>query len=445
MQRLILLRWSDLKGKARMKRQTIVFLFLLALLAALAACRTDDPVVGLPTPIIVQTPVVTGPTATATAPTQPPTPTLQATATTTAPATEPAASPTAAPTATTPPTTVPSATPTSAATAPPTAPPGTQRISFAAGAISAFVQDVVNQGEQDRYVLWVQQGQTIQLRLSSLEESGTLMILDPAGNTLNPGGGGPGTIYQVEQWSGQAATSGDYTIVVSSVMGSATYRLEVVIPPLTTGDPTATERVQFEPGMSGIILRGSLPEGLSKSYVLRAMQDQWMSVSVYASTNNPFLTISGADGAVFVRSALGQTSWYIPALPSTQDYTITVLAANGPADYALDIGLSALSDQPTRVEFAPGSSSATLIGRLAAGGDAEYYIFRALAGQTVTVSGAPAGSPLFVYLTSADGSSFFGGAESLSAQLTATTDYVLTIGSPNAAGTVDFNMTLTIE
>jgi hypothetical protein len=175
------------------------------------------------------------------------------------------------------------------------------------------------------------------------------------------------------------------------------------------------------------------------------MQNQWMAVTVSAPANTPFLTISGADGAVFVRSALGQTSWYIPALPSTQDYTITLLAANGPADYALDIGLSALNDQPTRIEFAPGSSSAALIGRLAAGGDAEYYIFRALAGQTVTVTGAPAGGPLFVYLTSADGSSFFGGTESLSATLTATTDYILTIGSPNAAGTVDFNLTLAIQ
>lgn len=425
-----------------MKQNRIHALLLLVLLVALlAACRTDDPVVEQPTPITVETPVA-GETATATATLAPPTPTLQATATST---TEP---PTAEPTATAttaPPTPTSQPAPTATATAPATAPAGTQRINFAPGAISAVVQDVVNQGEQDRYVLWVQQGQMIQLRLSSLEESGTLMILDPAGNTLNPGGGGPGTIFQVEQWSGQAPSSGDYTIVVSSVMGSATYRLEVVIPPVSTGGDTETERVQFEPGMSGIILRGSLPEGLSKSYVLRAMQDQWMSVTVSAPANTPFLSISGEDGTVFVRSALGQTSWYIPALPRTQDYTITLLAANGPAEYTLDIGLNALSDQPTRIEFAPGTSSANLIGRLAAGGDAEYYIFRALAGQTVTVSGAPAGIPLFIYLTSADGSSFFGGAESLTAELTATSDYVLTIGSPNAAGTVDFNLTLTIE
>jgi hypothetical protein len=428
-----------------MKRYKTHALLLLAVLAALllVACRTDDPVVVQPTPISLETPVVDEPTPAAATATLAPTPTLQPTdaPTSTPPATEPAASPTSQPTATTAPTSQPA--PNATATA--TAPAGTQRISFAAGAISAAVQEVVNQGEQDRYVLWVQAGQMIQLRLSSLEESGTLLILDPAGNTLNPGGGGPGTIYQVEQWSGQAPTSGDYTVVISSVMGSATYRLEVVIPPLSAGDPTATERVQFDPGMSGIILRGSLPEGLSKSFVLRAMQNQWMAVTVSAPANTPFLTISGADGAVFVRSALGQTSWYIPALPSTQDYTITLLAANGPADYALDIGLSALNDQPTRIEFAPGSSSAALIGRLAAGGDAEYYIFRALAGQTVTVTGAPAGGPLFVYLTSADGSSFFGGTESLSATLTATTDYILTIGSPNAAGTVDFNLTLAIQ
>lgn len=425
-----------------MKQNRIHALLLLVLLVALlAACRTDDPVVEQPTPITVETPVA-GETATATATLAPPTPTLQATATSTTepPTAEPTATATTAPLT---PTSQPA--PTATATAPATAPAGTQRINFAPGAISAVVQDVVNQGEQDRYVLWVQQGQMIQLRLSSLEESGTLMILDPAGNTLNPGGGGPGTIFQVEQWSGQAPSSGDYTIVVSSVMGSATYRLEVVIPPVSTGGDTETERVQFEPGMSGIILRGSLPEGLSKSYVLRAMQDQWMSVIVSAPANTPFLSISGEDGTVFVRSALGQTSWYIPALPRTQDYTITLLAANGPAEYTLDIGLNALSDQPTRIEFAPGTSSANLIGRLAAGGDAEYYIFHALAGQTVTVSGAPAGIPLFIYLTSADGSSFFGGAESLTAELTATSDYVLTIGSPNAAGTVDFNLTLTIE
>jgi hypothetical protein len=415
-------------------KQTVTFSLLLLLLGLLAACRVEPPTPGVATPPpAVDTPIASAPSPTATVAAA--TPTLQPTPET------------GAPTAT--PTVEPAAGPTSTATTPPptaTAGPANERISFAAGASSAIVEGVVHAGQEARYTLRVQQGQSIQLRLSSLEDSATMQILDPAGNTLNPGGGGPGSTFQVTQWAGPAPATGDYQIVVTSLQGSATYRLEVYIPPLSTGgDPTATERVQFEPGMSGITLSGSLPQGLGKSYVLRALQDQWLSVSVYAPANNPFLTISGEDGTVFVRDVLGQTSWYIPALPRTQDYTITVVAANGPADYILNIGLNALSDQPARIEFAAGSNSATLIDRLAAGGDAEYYIFRALAGQTVTVSGMPAGSPLFIYLQAADGSSFFGGDVSLQATLPASGDYVLTVGSPNAAGTVDYNLTLTIE
>jgi hypothetical protein len=418
-----------------MKRNVRFSLILVLVLATLlAGCELLTPA-GDPTPVPVLTPIVDVPTPTATieAPTpQPATPTLEPTSSPAGAPAEPTATATTAPL-------------TATATTAPTTGGTNQRISFATGASSAVVEGVVHAGEQARYTLWVQAGQTIQLRLGSLEDSATMMILDPAGNTLNPGGGGPGTVYQSTQWTGPAATSGDYQIVVSALQGSATYRLEVYIPPLTTGDDTATERVQFERGMSGITLSGSLPDGLSKSFVLRAFQDQWLSVSVYAPTNTPFLTISGEDGTVFVRDVLGQTGWYIPALPRTQDYTITVVAANGPADYTLDIGLNALSDQPTRIEFATGSTSATLIDRLAAGGDAEYYIFRALAGQTVTVSGGPTGDILFLYLRSADGSAFFGDTGSLSATLPATGDYVLTVGSPNAAGTIDYTLTLTIE
>ncbi len=410
-------------------KQKVTLSLLVLLLGLLAACRPAPPTPGAPTPPPAgETPAAGAPTATL-----PATPTLQPADT---PTTEPAPSPTA--------TSAPTAQPAPSATA--TSGPANERISFAPGASSAIVEGIVHAGQAARYTLHVQQEQTIQLRLASLEDSATMQILDPTGATLNPGGGGAGSSFQVTQWTGPAPATGDHQILVSSLQGSATYRLEVYIPPLSTGgDPTATERVQFEPGMSGITLSGSLPDGLSKSYVLRAFQDQWLSVSVYAPVNNPFLTISGEDGTVFVRDVLGQTSWYIPALPRTQDYTVTVVAANGPADYILNIGLNALDDQPTRIEFAPGSASATLIDRLAAGGDAEYYIFRALAGQTVTVGGMPAGSPLFIFLQSADGSSFFGGHESLEATLPASGDYVLTIGSPNAAGTVDYNLTLTIE
>lgn len=421
-----------------MNRHAVRSFILIALFGSLlAGCRLLETVETNPTPVIIgQTPVVVEQTPAAT-PLVVATPTLQPAAGATS---VPGATATPAATATT------AATAATATTQPTAAGPASARISFASGASSAVVEGVVHDGDEARYNLWVQAGQSIQLRLASLEDSATMLILDPAGNTLNPGGGGPGNVYQVEQWNGPAVTGGDYQILVSSLQGSATFRLEVYIPPLSTGgDSTATEPVQFEPGMTGIILRGSLPDGLSKSYVLRAFQDQSISVAVHAPANTPFLTISGEDGTVYLRDVMGQSGWYRPALPRTQDYTITVVAANGATDYVLDVSLNALADQPTRIEFAPGTNAATLIGRLAAGGDAEYYIFRALKGQTVTATSAPPGAPLTIYLQPADGSDFFGSQETLQATLPATGDYVLSVGSPNAAGTVDYTLTLEVK
>ena len=77
-------------------------------------------------------------------------------------------------------------------------------------------------------------------------------------------GGGPG-------FRGTVPTAQDYIMHVTSNMGMG-YRLNVTIP----------ERISFKPGTTSATVRGSLEAYETHHYVLHAMADQTMTVSVSA-------------------------------------------------------------------------------------------------------------------------------------------------------------------
>jgi hypothetical protein len=280
----------------------------------------------------------------------------------------------------------------------------------------------------------------MQVTISSLEDNADFILLGPNGQTIK--GGEQGQL--VEQWQGQLPATGDYVIIVGPTRGNATYRLELTIPPIVTGEAT---RVVFTPGNAGAILQGEIGPGETHRYVLGAMENQSMHVALTTPAGDAVLAVEGANGQVYLSTAEGQSTWPLPALPVTQDYILSIMSTGNSTSYVLDVGISALASLPTRIEFAPGTTSATVSGNLAAGGDLRYYILRALAGQTIVVESTSTPAPVTVWLQSEDGASFFWADESgrLVAQLPATQDYVLTISTPNAAGPTDYTLTVTIE
>ena len=100
-----------------------------------------------------------------------------------------------------------------------------QRVRFASGADSATIKTSVLNGTRDMYLLDAQQGQTMQVKITSLENNAVFDIVAPSHHAQ------PRRVLQQEvvTWSNVLPVTGDYQIVVGSTRGNASYRLEVTI------------------------------------------------------------------------------------------------------------------------------------------------------------------------------------------------------------------------
>lgn len=234
------------------------------------------------------------------------------------------------------------------------------------------------------------------------------------------------------------------TATIVSVASATATQPAVIQEPAPAGEPT---RIIFEPGMAGTIVRGEVEAGATHRYVLSARADQSMFVSLASPAGDAVLAVEGSNGQIYLNATERQTQWSSVALPATQDYIVSVVSIGNRTNYTLDVGISALSSLPTRIQFAPGATSATISGTLAAGGAADYYILGAAAGQHITIETVTTAAPLFVWLEGEDGASFFAADDSgrLLAQLPLAQDYILTVAIPNAAGQTDYSLTVTIE
>ena len=221
--------------------------------------------------------------------------------------------------------------------------------------------------------------------------------------------------------------------------------------PQSTAIPQAqVKRIAFPPGGTVTTVQGTLsPNGLDP-YVLSALAGQMMTVNFAPSAQNVTMQISGADGSVFVSGSVRATTWS-GRLPLTQDYFITVLSnANAPATYTLQVTIPPLapttvSDDPRRISFPAGGTSATIQGVTATPG-LDRFVIRALAGQTMSVNISSAQGPAILIIYGADGNvliSDHAGATNWSGQLPTTQDYLIDTRSVGNAA-VPFTLTVTI-
>lgn len=421
----------------KVKHPNFVSLLLLLALAACNPAPTATPVATvvrpLATPTVSAPPVVTATVVTVTATAPPLSPTA---AQPTPTATPPAASATPLPSATATQPPLPSAT----ATPPPTPEPpqGTvQRLQFAAGATEAMVENAVVRGTEDRYLVFAQAGQTMRVALTSLEDNAVFTLRAPNGTVL------VNQTVAARQWEGRLPQTGDYVIIVAPTRGNATYQMVVTIPPQIAPAPT---RINFAAGETTTAIDGELAAGATDWYVLRAVAEQTLSASLASPAEDVVLSVADAQGRLYLSREARQNGWYVAALPATQDYVLGVTATGGASDYTLYVSASPLADLPERITFAPGAVSATVTGTLEMGGDLQTYILRALGGQSIEIVGEPADAPLFIYLQSEDAEDFYYAEDGrLATQLPTTQDYIITVATPNAAGRVDFALTITIR
>ncbi len=100
-----------------------------------------------------------------------------------------------------------------------------RRIQFEPGASSAILKDAVVRGTQDIYLVGASKGQTMTLKIASLENNGVFQLLTPA----NSAGQRRSLTVEAMSWAGGLPASGDYQIIVGSTRGNASYQLKVGI------------------------------------------------------------------------------------------------------------------------------------------------------------------------------------------------------------------------
>ena len=412
-----------------MTRYWQTFLGVLCLMALLTGCVVQTP--GAPTP---------APAATAAVPTFPPTAaTSTAAPTALPPTTVPVTVPTAGPAA---PTVAPTAAPTTAPaptaakpapTVPPAPPAPTQapakRIEFPAGSTAISLQGSAGPGTADHWVLKAQTGQMMTLKLTSATGTAVLVVWGQEGTPLITDHAG------ATDWTGTLPHTEEYFIdVLNQGAAATTYTLVVTIPPLPTPAPVV-KRITFAAGAISATVNGNLAARNADGWVIKAGAGQTLTAQLNPAGGQAILVIYGADGTVLISDHAGAAAWSGP-LPSTQDYNISVRNVTDAAvAYNLTVTVPpAPAPQPTvrRITFAPGGTSATVYGNVAANAS-DRWVIGARAGQTMEVSLQGGGVLIIVGPGGTVLLSDHAGASTWAGILPANGDYSIDVKSTGAA------------
>lgn len=101
----------------------------------------------------------------------------------------------------------------------------TKRVRFAKGKSSATLSGGVVRGDRDTYILGAKAGQTMSVKITSVENNAVFQIENPDGEYLENAGDGDDAM----NWRGSLADKGDYKIIVGGTRGNASYKLTVSI------------------------------------------------------------------------------------------------------------------------------------------------------------------------------------------------------------------------
>lgn len=96
----------------------------------------------------------------------------------------------------------------------------TQRVRFPRGRTSTILKGAVVRGTRDTFILGAAAGQTMTVHVSAVEDNASFSITTPGGDEL---------VNDVDDWSGELPSRGDYRIEVGPTRGNATYTLEISI------------------------------------------------------------------------------------------------------------------------------------------------------------------------------------------------------------------------
>lgn len=99
------------------------------------------------------------------------------------------------------------------------------RIRFAKGDSSTTLSGGVVRGERAEYLLGAKRGQTMTIKITSLEDNAVFQIEGPSGDYLK----NAGETDDATTWTGSLPSDGDYKIIVGGTRGNTEFKLTVSI------------------------------------------------------------------------------------------------------------------------------------------------------------------------------------------------------------------------
>lgn len=100
-----------------------------------------------------------------------------------------------------------------------------RRLRFARGAFETTVEDAVVMGTRDIYLVGARKGQTMTVKISSFEQNAVFEVKTPPTKSGQRRSLKPEAI----RWTGTLPETGDYQLIIGSLRGNATYKLQVSI------------------------------------------------------------------------------------------------------------------------------------------------------------------------------------------------------------------------
>ncbi len=213
--------------------------------------------------------------------------------------------------------------------------------------------------------------------------------------------------------------------------------------PSSTPPETATPLIPIgsfalASGTTAGAVNGTIQPGQVVTYTMGAEQSQPLTLIVDSQNRDVTLGVSEENGNVLLDPALKQTAWQM-ALPGTELYTIKVIGGATTETYSLTV------KTPQMVNFASGTTSATLNGKTA-NGNLYSYTVTFSAGQTMTVSlNVPSSTAyLDIYgLSSGTLLNADAAANTWTGILPQTQDYVIEV-VPTNGQVVDYSLTVSV-
>jgi hypothetical protein len=295
-----------------------------------------------------------------------------------------------------------------------------ERIAFAPGATWARVQGDLAPRARHQYVISLVGGQL--LDVSTFPTAGLRLILYGIDGSVLKSGMGEGSSFR-----GPVPTSQDYILVLEAGEDALSYRMTVMVP----------ERISFAPGASQATVQGQLPAHSKHDYVIGIQADQPIEIDV-TPQEAVQLVIYGVDGTV-LKSGMGGSAVFRGIAPTTQDYIVSLVTGPEATSYTMSIQI------PARIQFAPGTSSATEQGQLEPYQRRSYAV-HGLEGQQMAVAVTVPAGPVSLTIYGMDGTALksgMGEGTTFEGALPSSQDYILTVTAGDTA--VGYTLEVSIQ